>query len=78
MEVKVLPLNRKLWGFLVLADGEFADDITTNDFHDLFLIMLENQERYALDLTHAQFGQENETIMPWRTYVDIRVHSNCG
>ena len=78
MESQVMPSNRKVWGFFVMQDGGFVNDLATDDFHDLFLIILENQERYALDLTHAQFGQENETIMPWQTYLDIRVHRNCG
>ncbi|KAL8964322.1 MAG: hypothetical protein Q9183_004531 [Haloplaca sp. 2 TL-2023] len=30
------------------------------------------QERYALDLTHAQYGHHNETLTPWKTYLETR------
>ena len=74
----VIPLTRKLWDFIVQADGGIASDLSRNYRHKVFMIMLKNRERYALDLTHAQFGHRNETLMPWRTYVDIRVQSIIG
>ena len=78
METQVLPRNRKLWGLFINPNGSLPDNPTHNDRHELFCVVLKNQERYALDLTHAQFGHENETLMPWRTYVDIRVHCSFG
>ena len=60
------------------ADGDINANITRIDGHEVFLVMMNHKERYALDLTHAQFGHRDETLMPWRTYVDIRVQSNTG
>ncbi|KAL8995981.1 MAG: hypothetical protein Q9169_004397 [Polycauliona sp. 2 TL-2023] len=54
------------------------------DQHDVFLVMVHspavgmmaNPERYAIDLTHAQYGHHDETLMPWRTYMETRVHES--
>ncbi len=41
-------------------------------------IPIQDQERYAIDLTHAQYGHHDETLMPWKAYVETRVHRNSG
>ncbi|KAL8763437.1 MAG: hypothetical protein Q9184_000745 [Pyrenodesmia sp. 2 TL-2023] len=55
------------------------------DQHEVIFVMMhspgvpmQDQERYAIDLTHAQYGHRDETLMPWKTYVETRVHSNSG
>ncbi|KAL8866528.1 MAG: hypothetical protein Q9174_006250, partial [Haloplaca sp. 1 TL-2023] len=60
--------------------------INAVDVHRVFFIMMQDptakrqdlskmqeQERYAVDLTHAQYGHHDETLMPWKTYVETRV-----
>ncbi|KAL8771986.1 MAG: hypothetical protein Q9209_002651 [Squamulea sp. 1 TL-2023] len=84
-ESQIIPLNRKLWGVIVHVNGEFEYNSENVDQHEVFLIVLFNpripmqdQERYALDLTHFQYGHHDETLMPWKTYVEDRVRSNSG
>ncbi|KAL8836925.1 MAG: hypothetical protein Q9170_002724 [Blastenia crenularia] len=88
MESQIIAMNRKLWVLTILPDGEHqykAEAVNKVDQHEVFCIMLlnegvsmEDQERYALDLTNAQYGHEGETLMEWRTYVETRVRSNKG
>ncbi|KAL8649047.1 MAG: hypothetical protein Q9226_005744 [Calogaya cf. arnoldii] len=92
-ECQTVALNRKLWAVTVspLASidwqgtGSDSDYINSVDQHEVFLIMMhspgvemQEPERYAVDLTHAQYGHHDETLMPWKTYVETRVHSNEG
>ncbi|KAL8783998.1 MAG: hypothetical protein Q9213_004249 [Squamulea squamosa] len=84
-ESQIIPMNRKLWAVTVHVNGEFEYSSERVDQHEVFLIVLLNpripmqdQERYALDLTHFQYGHHDETLMPWKTYVENRVRSNSG
>lgn len=84
-ESQLIPLNQKLWIFLVHTDGAFEYKSDEVDQHDVFLLLayqpelpMGAQERYALDLTHTQYGHQDETLMPWRTFVETRVRSIKG
>ncbi|KAL8997122.1 MAG: hypothetical protein Q9188_006402 [Gyalolechia gomerana] len=74
-EFQLTSLNRKLWTVLVHTDGGAFDyDSNVVDHHEVFLLLayrpevpMGAQERYALDLTHTQYGHQDETLMPWRT-----------
>lgn len=87
-ESQVIAMNRKLWGITVRTDGSIDFDshmINGVDPHEvIFVGMLspgiptQDQEHYAIDLTHAQYGHHDETLMPWRTYVERRVQTTSG
>ncbi|KAL8834634.1 MAG: hypothetical protein Q9176_007383 [Flavoplaca citrina] len=86
-ESSVVALNRKLWVETVLPSGSLTldheiskvDYVNQVDRHEVFFVMmlspgvaLQDQERYAIDLTHVQYGHHDETLMPWRTFVETR------
>ncbi|KAI4145351.1 MAG: hypothetical protein L6R39_003832, partial [Caloplaca ligustica] len=71
-------MNQKLWAITIEPSGSLDRHIDHVDKHEVFFLMLPNQERYALDLTHAQYGHHDETLMPWATYVETRVTSTLG
>ncbi|KAL8894248.1 MAG: hypothetical protein Q9207_008528 [Kuettlingeria erythrocarpa] len=85
-ECQTVAMNRKLWVVTVSPDGSTdfkSERVERVDQHEVFLIMMHSpgvqmpdQERYAVDLTHAQYGHDDETLMPWKTYVETRVSSN--
>ncbi|KAL8694580.1 MAG: hypothetical protein Q9224_003540 [Gallowayella concinna] len=85
-ESKTIPMNQKLWSVSVHATGEvmkYKSDAV--DQHEVFILFMytpgnlsPDLDRYALDLTHAQYGHDDETLMPWKTYVETRVISNSG
>lgn len=87
-ESQTIALNRKLWGVLVTFDGWAdmkSDMVDKVDVHEVIFVMMhspgipiQDQERYVIDLTHAQYGHHDETLMPWKTYVETRVHTNSG
>ncbi|KAL8851460.1 MAG: hypothetical protein Q9221_003639 [Calogaya cf. arnoldii] len=92
-ECQTVALNRKLWAVTVSPDGSIDSEgtgsnsnyINNVDGHEVFLIMihgpgaeLHDFERYAVDLTHAQYGHHDETLIPWKTHVETRVKSNQG
>ncbi|KAI4286208.1 MAG: hypothetical protein L6R38_000104 [Xanthoria sp. 2 TBL-2021] len=87
-EAQTIPLNRRLWVITVRPDGSLnfeSDHVNDVDQHEIFFVMMnspgvemQDQERYAIDLTHAQYGHHDETLMPWKTYVETRVRSNKG
>ncbi|KAL8921793.1 MAG: hypothetical protein Q9208_005550 [Pyrenodesmia sp. 3 TL-2023] len=87
-ECQLIAMNRKLWGITVCPDGSIdftSKRIDKVDQHEVLFVMMnspgipvQDQERYAIDLTHAQYGHHDETLMPWKTYVETRVHSNSG
>ncbi|KAG8532306.1 uncharacterized protein KY384_003947 [Bacidia gigantensis] len=71
-EYEVRPMGRKLWDVQVRPDGSIDQ---ARAHHTVFTLHLSLTERYALDLTHAQYGHQNDTLTPWKTYLDTRVHS---
>ena len=86
-ESSVVALNRKLWVEMVLPSGSLSlehDDGRVNyvnqvDRHEVFSVLMlspgvamQDQERYAIDLTHVQYGHHDETWMPWKTFVETR------
>ncbi|KAL9635337.1 MAG: hypothetical protein Q9204_002662 [Flavoplaca sp. TL-2023a] len=86
-ESSVVALNRKLWVETVLPSGSLTldheiskvDYVNQVDRHEVFFVMmlspgvvLQDQERYAIDLTHVQYGHHDETLMPWKTFVETR------
>ncbi|KAL8942325.1 MAG: hypothetical protein Q9211_001442 [Gyalolechia sp. 1 TL-2023] len=84
-ESQLVPLNRKLWAVLVHTDGAFDYNSDNVDQHEVFLLLayhpqlpMQEQERYALDLTHTQYGHQDETLMPWGMYVETRVRESKG
>ncbi|KAL8668719.1 MAG: hypothetical protein Q9168_006666 [Polycauliona sp. 1 TL-2023] len=88
MESSTVARNRKLWVGTVLPDGrvdfelpERGDFVGDLDQHQIFFLSMNSpgvemadQERYAIDLTHAQYGHHAETLMPWDTYVETRAY----
>ena len=73
-------MNQKLWSYSVAPDGGIPKLDAAG--HQLFIVAFTDAkrpmislERYALDLTHAQYGHHDETLMPWATYVDARCES---
>ena len=71
-EASILPMNRKLWIEQVLSDGEIGYDESHHVEHDVFFVHMNFAERYALDLTCAQYGHFDELLMPWATFVETR------
>ncbi|KAL8887558.1 MAG: hypothetical protein Q9192_006303 [Flavoplaca navasiana] len=86
-ESSVVALGRKLWVETVLPSGSLTlgheiskvDYVNQVDRHEVFFVMmlspgvaLQDQERYAIDLTHVQYGHHDETLMPWKTFVETR------
>lgn len=78
-------MNRKLWAVTVHVDGHFDYKSDIVNLHEAFPtplhqpgLPLQHQERYALDLTHVQYGHQNETLMPWRTFVETGVRESRG
>jgi len=50
---------------------QMIDDST--DTHTILLVTLNNGEIYVLDLTGAQYGHYDETVLPWQAYKSHRV-----
>ncbi|KAL8938657.1 MAG: hypothetical protein Q9216_003777 [Gyalolechia sp. 2 TL-2023] len=85
LEASLVALIRKLWAVLIHRDGAVEDKRDIVELHDVFFLIGYHpwvpqieQERYALDLTHAQHGHQNETLMPWGTYVETRTRESGG
>ncbi|KAL8877658.1 MAG: hypothetical protein Q9198_004365 [Flavoplaca austrocitrina] len=86
-ESSVIALNRKLSVETVLPSGSLSLEhevgrvnyVNQADRHEVFSVIMlspgvamQDQERYAIDLTHVQYGHHDETLMPWKTFVETR------
>lgn len=60
---QVIPINVK---------KESQQEATSNIYHDIFKVEIENGKCYALDLAGAQFGHY-DPLTPWDDYLRTRV-----
>lgn len=72
--IHVDPKNKRVWINYVTIDGQICPGLEeTPPPHSIVYICLNAAEKYALDLSCAQFGHMEETLTPLDVYVKTRV-----
>ena len=71
----VKPKNKLLWINYVTLEGELVPGPEHDFLHFVMYVSLSVAERYALDLTCAQFGHLEETLTPLDIYTKTRVEN---
>ena len=64
--------TRNLWIYRVEANGLLD---AKSYQHTIFHLTLKKDDKYAVNLIHAQSGHDSDAIIPWLVYVNARVCS---